>query len=150
MKLLPAEELLLSSNENKIMLTDHRLCMKDGNSESSYSISMFLEDISSMEVKYRSRPFLWIMALLCGIGGVYLLSERSSGDFGYAVLAFAVAFLIAWWLSRKHVVAISSNGGAPLIFEIQGNSSEKINDFIYRVALAKQVRVNRLARIPEA
>lgn len=54
MKLLPNENKLLTLNEDKIILTNLRIQMTDSVWGQSFSISIFLEDISSIESKYKS------------------------------------------------------------------------------------------------
>ncbi len=54
MKLLPNEEKLITSNEDRIILTNFRITKRDEIWGKSYRISIFLEDISSIEVHFKS------------------------------------------------------------------------------------------------
>lgn len=47
-------------------------------------------------------------------------------------------------MSRRHIISISSDGGAALNFEVTGMSTEAIDDFIYNVSLAKAAKVKRV------
>jgi hypothetical protein len=147
MKLLENEEKLISSNEDKIVLTDHRVLMEDRSLGQSYSISIFLEDISSIEVKYKSNILFIGMGILSIISGIYLSGGRTESNFIVAGFLGGAFFFALWWLFRKHVISISSNGGGRMNFEIKGMSKEKVSEFAHKVSLAKQLRLSRLYRI---
>jgi hypothetical protein len=51
MKKLENENVILTSNNDKVILTDHRIHMKVKDWGIDYSIGIFLEDISSIEVQ---------------------------------------------------------------------------------------------------
>ena len=62
-------------------------------------------------------------------------------------LFLGVIFFGIWRFTRKHVVSISSVGGSSLNFEVQGMDDDKIADFVYKVSLAKQTRVNQIVKL---
>jgi len=151
MKLLPNELELVTSNENKIILTNHRIQMTDSVWGQSFFISIFLEDISSIETKYKSNLLFLILAVLFVLGGIFAAVNGGGGGQGsggggtfIAGLIIGGIFFALWWFTRKHVISIGSNGGASLNFMVQGMGNEKINDFVHKVSLAKQTRVNQL------
>jgi len=57
-------------------------------------------------------------------------------------------FLILWLGSRQHVITITSNGGKPLNFEVEGMGEEQIEDFLFKVQEAKSNRINTLYKMP--
>ena len=65
MYLLPNEEELVSSNGDKIVLTDHRIIMNYEVSGKTNHIAIFLEDISSVENIYRNNLYYLGLALCC-------------------------------------------------------------------------------------
>lgn len=147
MKLLPNEQKLLSLSSNEIILTDHRIHMTDQVWGQSFSINIFLEDISSIEIKFTHKLFLLILAGLFVFGGYY-----SSGGFAgsspmYGGLFFGGICFAIWWFTRKHVVSVSPNGGSPLNFKIRGMDSNAIEEFVYKLSTAKQNRVNQLHKL---
>jgi hypothetical protein len=146
MKLLPGEEMLVASNENKIVLTSHRIQMTESVWGQSYTVSMFLEDISSMEVKYKSYVFFLFIGALSIVAGLYLATQGGESNAMLGGLVIGVIMFALWWFSRRHMVSISSNGGATLDFMVQGMSDEKIEKFLYDVNLAKHQRMNYLHR----
>lgn len=146
MKLLPNEEKLITSNEDKIILTNHRIQMRDSVLGQSFTVSIFLEDISSIEIKYKSNILLIILSAICVLAGFYMAGQRGSEDMIGGLVLGGIFFAI-WWFTRKHIVSISSDGGASLNFMVQGMGDDKIADFIHNVSLAKQTRVNQLAKL---
>jgi len=147
MKLLPNEEKVLTSNEDKIILTNYRIQMTDSEWGQSFNISIFLEDISSIEVKYKSYIFLLILAVICVLGGFYLASQHGGSSSLIGGLVLGGIFFAIWWFTRKHVISISSDGGSSLSFLVTGMNDEIISDFIYKLSLAKYIRVNQLQKI---
>ncbi len=147
MKLLPNEEILITSNEDKIILTDHRIQMNESSWGQNFTISIFLENISSMEIKYRSNILLLVFGVISVLGGFYFGSQIYGNNALIVGIALGVLFFIIWWLTRKHIISISSNGGSSLNFMVQGMDEKKINDFIHKISLAKLKRVNQLAKL---
>jgi len=142
MQLLPNEEKLLTSNGDKIILTNHRILMTDSVWGQSFSIIIFLENISSIEKKYKSNILFLIGGALIVLVGFYAGNQDTVGG-----LVLGGIFIAIWWLTRKHVISISSNGGSSLNFMLQGMSDDKINDFVHKVSIAKQTRVNQLHKV---
>jgi hypothetical protein len=137
MKQLPGEEKLITSNGNKVILTNYRIQMSDSELGKSYLISIFLEDISSIEVKYKSNIIFIIIGIVALLAGAYL-DKAGPG----AILC--CIFIAIWWFSRQHIISISSNGGAALNFLVTGMSETNINDFVDNVSNAKHARVAQL------
>jgi len=139
MNLLPNEEKLITSDNNNIVLTNYRIQMTDSEWGQSFSISIFLENISSIEIKYKSSIILLILGAISAIASIYLKNPE-----GFIICAILFA---AYWFTRKHIISISSDGGSSLTFLVQGMDDEKINDFVHNVSLAKQTRVNQLYKL---
>jgi hypothetical protein len=140
MKLLPNEELIITSNEDKIMLTNQRIQMTDSVWGQPFTVSIFLVYISSIEIKYKSNILLPILGAICVLGSFYMGGQGAG-------LVLGGIFFAVWWFTRKHIISISPDGGSSLNFMVQGMDDDRINDFVYDVSLAKQTRVNRLAKL---
>ncbi|MGB5031541.1 MAG: hypothetical protein WBO76_05480 [Saprospiraceae bacterium] len=147
MNLLPNENKLFTSNEDKIILTNLRIQMTDRVWGQSFSISVFLEDISSIESKYKSNILLLIFGVICVCVGFYLSGQRGGNESMFVGFVVAAVFLAVWRLTRKHIISVTSVGGTSLNFMVQGMGDDKINDFVYNVSLAKLTRVNQLAKL---
>lgn len=146
MKLLPNEEKLITSNEDRIILTNFRITKRDEIWGKSYRISIFLEDISSIEVHFKSN------IILLSIGILLILAGGVIGDLGGAEssagpLLLGGIFIAIWWFSRKHIVTVSSDGGSSLNILVKGMSDAKIEDFITSIQEVKLKRINELYKL---
>lgn len=138
MELFDSEELLVSSNNDRLKLTTHRIQLNNRDWGSSYRIVVFLEDISSIEVKYSSLFIALIVGIFLIIGG-FSLPDLSS-DYTRIFVGVGIFLVFIWILSRRHVVSITPDGGKAVNFEIGRMSSEEVDDFIHKVQLAKLAR----------
>jgi hypothetical protein len=143
MKLLTNEHILVSSDKEKVILTNQRIQLNNRSWGQAYSINIFLEDISSVETKYRSYLILVLLGLISVAGGVYL-AEIEGSESLYVGFALGGFFLLVWWLTRTNVISITPNGGSSLNFVVKGMSDDKIADFVFNVSQAKLDRVNQL------
>lgn len=142
MKLLPSEEQLLIFIDKKIILTNYRIQIIESQWGKTSSIHIFLEDISSIETKYKNDIVPLILAPLFVLAGFYF------GDIAtIAGFVLGAIFTAIWWATRKSIISISSDGGSPINFTTQGIGKEKINDFVYTVLSAKLTRVNQLHKV---
>lgn len=142
MHFLSDEDLIVSSNENKVILTNLRIHLSDSEWGRSYSNTLFLEDISSIEVRYRSNIIflgLGILGLLAWLG--VATNESVSTRQSMLYLGVAIVLLVLYWLSRKHVISISPNGGKSINFEVSSMDSLQIEDFVGKVQEAKLSRL---------
>jgi len=146
MNLFPNEKKILSSNQDKVVLTSHRICMTDKDWGSYYSIEFFLENISSVEVRRSSFIVLLILGGLSFFTALYLQSNNSHyGGNEYAIFYLVSFVLLAiWLLSRQRVIRISSNGGGSMNMDVKQMSKEKIQNFIDELELAKCNRIEIL------
>src|SRR5689334_22736677 len=126
MVLLPGEQKLVTSNDNKIILTTQRIIMRDVERSYMHSIEIFLEDISSVEVKYTSNVKLLQLGIL-GVLGVVAFYFNTVGPNAPGIILLASLVLIGlWWFSRQHILAITSKGGSELNFRIEEIPLEKV------------------------
>src|SRR6185369_1558730 len=134
MILLPGEEKLVTSNNEKIILTTHRNVMRDIERSYMHSIEIFLEDISSVEVKYTSN----VKLIEFGVIGVLIFTaffgSNAIGPNGPGIILLASLVLLGWWwFSRQHVLSVTSKGGSILNFRIEEIPLAKVEDFINKV-----------------
>jgi len=142
MQLLPEEKVLVSSNEDKVVLTNHRIHQSNKEWGRSYQVTIFLENISSVELLYLSNPLYSILAAICFLIGFFVTANDRSIDTGVQSGSFflGVIFIILWWSTKHRVVTIASNGGAKLKFRVDGMQTADVQQFIHKVQEAK---VNR-------
>lgn len=144
MQLMPDEEILVTSNQDKIILTSQRVHLNDKEWGRSYQITLFLENISSIENVYKSNPILLVIAALGLIVGAVTVDRAYEGGLSFGAFIVAVIFLLLWLNSRRHVITISSNGGAKLNFLVERMGEEQVQDFVDKVEVAKAGRMNQL------
>ena len=147
MKFLQNEEEIISSNADKIVLTNQRIMMKDEVWGKSFKISIFLEDISSIETHYKSNVLFLIIGAILALAGLSMSATHGGGQMAVGGLVVGGICIAIWWFSRKHLVTISSDGGSHLNFVVEQMSDDKIEDFITNVQEAKLKRVNQFFKI---
>src|SRR4051812_31343750 len=101
------EEGLVVSNEGKIVLTNQRIEMKDRDWGRSYSIVIFLEDISSFEVRYKSNIIFATLAVIGIIMSIYFsfTGNYENNLLGITLIA-SLVFFVLWWISKQHIISI--------------------------------------------
>ena len=146
MQLLANEERLVSSNQDKVLLTTQRISLSEKEWGRSYQITIFLENISSIENLYQSNPLFAVLSGFSFLVGVILLGQGrdSNATFVFGCFAIAVVLLIIWLSSKRQVVTIASMGGAKLNFRVTGMSADQIEGFIDKVLAAQATRIKNL------
>jgi len=129
---LPGEELVTESENKLITLTNFRLRFYSSNRGSAYIVSLMLNRISSIEVHYRSLWFLLIPSIILIVGGL-LAGAQNQGDIMIAGLVIGLLLALIYILSRKHIVTVSSMGGAKINFETKGMKRETLMNFINKI-----------------
>jgi hypothetical protein len=149
MQLLPNEERLVFSNQDQIVLTNQRIRLTNKEWGRSYQITIFLENISSIESLYKSNP---LFAVLAGVGFLFGVMQLGQGQNDNGALIFgsfaaAIIFLILWLNSQRQVVIISSDGGSKLNFRTAGMAATQVQDFIDKVQAAQAKRIAELHKL---
>ncbi|HWK02626.1 MAG TPA: hypothetical protein VNS58_03300 [Puia sp.] len=144
MNLLSDEHLLVSSNDDKIILTDQRIHMTDKIWGKTYQITIFLEDISSIEHLYRNNVFYIVLAMLSFFLSIISIGSGANTATIYAGFIVGGIFLTLWLSSRQRLIKISSKGGGALCFIIEGMNEAYIDDFLHKVQEAKSNRLKDL------
>lgn len=102
MKLLKNEEKLLSSNADKIVLTNQRIMMAEKVWGKSIKISICLEDISSVEIHYRSYIVFLILGIILALAELIMIIG-DFGNFRFGGILLGIIFIAIWWFTRKHL-----------------------------------------------
>ncbi|GDX53477.1 hypothetical protein LBMAG27_25240 [Bacteroidota bacterium] len=137
--LLEGEEIISQSNDKQVTLTTYRVYYDSSQFGKAHTASIMLEKISSVEIHYSS----WILFLI--LGGLFAIAGLACGanNQGPAMmlgLAIAAVLILFYFLTRKHVVTIASDGGAKINFRTKGIKREAIIDFMNQVDKAKNNR----------
>ena len=148
MKLLPGEEVLVTSNDKIITLTNYRIEKSEKTWGEFYNAEIFLENISSVEVKHFSNQLYILLAALLIIAGVVPLALTTKDEIPLPTIAAGIIALLCialWLMSRKYVISVSSNGGAKLNIQIKGMGKVYVEQFMDKIAQAKLQRTNQLS-----
>jgi hypothetical protein len=148
LKLLEGEKLLGGSQNDSLILTTHRIHYKEGSSFNGYYIVMNLENISSIEVKTYSKYYLFILSWI-GVG-VTFVSYLEREELYTLIGAFGtVLFGLLYFLSRKKVISVCSDGSSRMNIPASNLNLAAIIDYIDRIAIAKNNRINSLNKPSE-
>ena len=145
MNFLSNERLLVSSNDNKIILTDQRIHMTDKIGGRPYQITIFLEDVSSCEYFYRENFYYLIGAVFLFFLAIVNIGELNNNALVYFGFILGGFFLTLWLRSRQRLVKISSKGGGALCFVVERMDEVHIEDFLHKVQEAKSQRLKELS-----
>jgi hypothetical protein len=102
MQLLPNEEILVSSNQDKVILTNQRIHLSDSEWGKSYQITIFLEDISSIEMLYKSNPLLLVLAAVCFLVGLFTPSPGYENNGTLRVGGFMLSIILLVLFEKPH------------------------------------------------
>lgn len=127
MNLIANESILVKSESETIILTTHRIRYQDKHTLTS----IMLKQVSGVGVKYTSQPILILLAIISGLGGVFLLGYTDTETAVLALVASGVLIAL-FFSSRKHVISISS-ASARLVFHTKGMSKQAVENFVDKV-----------------
>lgn len=142
MKLLPSEEVIITADSDKLTLTNQRVKFTDKDWGQSYTINIFLEDISSIETKQKHYPILLLLAIICVVGGFIVGKDNEATGF---IIGFLM--LIFWIATREFIFCISSNGGSSIAFNIKNTDDLQVNNLLFIISQAKLSRINQLYKV---
>ena len=133
--------MILLENEVKldaltdVQLTNWRILQEYSSVGGSYKNSIFLEKISSVEVHYKSKPLYLILGVIVFIYGIWAFHEED----GLSVLCLFISasLVVAYFLTRKHVVSITPDGGSRINIVVKGADESHIERFITNIQEAK-------------
>lgn len=149
MTLLPNEDQQTTLFDDTIVLTNQRIQLAKRSWDSAHSVTMFLEDISSIEKSSRNNITLLILGiLLLGAAVVAYLQGLVADQTQLAIiLTTAIVMIILWLASIQHIIKISSKGGSSINIVVGGNKKEQVDSFIDQVLLAKGGRIIQLHKL---
>ena len=146
MELMPQEETLIISDGEKIIVTNHRIVSNIKEFGKKLQTNIFLEDIASIEINFKCKPWLKILGILCVVICIPCLNPSFNipQEVIPASLLTSIVLLFIYYVTCKHVLKISSKGGAYILFEVDKMNNENVNDFVTKLCTAKQNRISNL------
>jgi hypothetical protein len=133
--LLNGEQIITQSDGNIITLTNIRIRYSDKQFGKAHIISIMLEKVGSIEVKYQSNIVLLILAIIGFLAALFGLASNESELVFFGLIAGGI--LTASYLgTRKHALAITSDSGKGILFHTKGMKQEAVLKFIDQVEQA--------------
>lgn len=144
--LLPGEELIVTSENGAVTLTNKRLLIT-GNASFS---SVYLEDISSIQVSYYGDVYYLavVMVLVFSIEQ-FALNIEDRMVFLAIQFASCVAVAFVWWLFRRAVISVNTKARKEFLIPVNKKGFSKIPDFIDRIHVEKNRRIEQLSNAPK-
>ena len=134
MQMLPDEQVVLESDGKRLILTSRRVRYRTETFGSANVISIMLENVASCGLVHSSYPTLLILAGLAVLGWIAGIGDSRTM---WLVVAFALG--IAYFATRRHVLAIAS-AGHTIRAAIMGMSTESVMQFIEELEGARSAR----------
>jgi hypothetical protein len=131
MNLMNDEKNIIESDKGQLVLTSHRVRFDVSTAGQRKIVSIMLDELCSCELNYKSHIILILLAVLSVLFGFV-----GGSDAIVAGIIGAIVFAIAYFLTRKQMLSLSS-AGAVINVEAKGMKSEDVKDFIDAVELAK-------------
>ncbi len=145
MNLLPGESVLISTNNNILILTNYRVCYDSSKTGSSKYVSITLDSVSSCGLVTRTNPILLVIAVLIAVFGFYLMADDSMPEEFVPYFLILVGLLVLlYFIIRAAVIKIGSNGGDPIMASVAGMGKQTILEFLNAVDSAKIRYLNSL------
>lgn len=141
--LLKEEQVISRFGGNVITLTNFRLRYSYTQLGKTHIVSLLLEKISSIELRYLNHTIFIILAICSIVGELVAWAIGIIEFFGFGVLV-GVFFIAAYFFARSYYLIISSDGGVKISFHTVGMKRDKVLDFINQLESAIKRRREEL------
>ncbi len=140
MKLLGNEKLVKDFKKAYISVTSKRVRYEDTSSGHTIITSMTLDSVASCGVVTESYPSFLLFGFIAMVGGILVEVDN------LRLLLIAVAFVmfIAYFLTRKAVISIASNGGDKITVPVSSVKKDTIVDIVDTIEEYKLKIVDKL------
>jgi hypothetical protein len=137
--LFSGEEIIVSTNNNVITVTNMRIRKEVRTWGNSYNQSILLQHITSCEVKYRSNPVFLILFGICLLVAGYLTMQPyndyySSSSPAAVPFVLSLSFLVVYIIDRHNYIVVASPS-TKMFIRMQGGRDASF-DFISKVEAA--------------
>lgn len=138
--LIDGEQNVLTSKNGTVTLTNYRIRYQSLGSGKKNVVSILLEKISAIEVRYKSYPMLLFIGILSGAVGI-LSGLNNQGDIMSTGVLLSIVLIILFLLTRKHIIAISSDSGVSIDVLLEGMKHSDAIYFLDQIEKTKQEKV---------
>jgi hypothetical protein len=130
--LLPGEELVMSSDNDALTLTNKRVRFSTTRVGTSSYTSITPDSVASCGLVTKSHPVLPLLSAFSFIVG---LTQRNEEQVW--LLLGSIVLLVAYFLTRRAVISIASNGGEAILVPARGMARAAIVKFLDAVDAQK-------------
>ena len=130
--LLPGENVVTSSDNDVLTITSKRVRYDFVVWGRSNLISITLGSVASCGLVTRSFPLLLILAAIAFLGA---FTQR--GDALWLLIGAAIVLVVAYFLTRRAVISVASNGGQSILVPTKGMKRDAVVAFIEAVEREK-------------
>lgn len=134
------EEIITESKDNTLTLTNYRLRYESASRGKAHIVSIMLEKISSIEIHYKSNIIILTLGILFLAMG-FVMGTMNEGGAMLMGMSIGGICLFIYYIRRRHVVSIASDGGAKIHFFTKGMDRNTLMDFINEIEEAKKNRI---------
>ena len=132
LQLLPDERVMLRSDQDILLLTNKRVRYSSVTTGQTMRIGITLDSVASCAIIAKSHIIYLILGGLAGSGAV-----NADDTLRIGLFLAAVALVAAFFLTRKSMLSISSNGGDKINVPIKGMSADSVNEFLEAIEREK-------------
>lgn len=131
--LLAGEQILYELGQTpNLVLTNYRLRY----TANRHIISIMLEHVSAIEVRYKRNLYLLGISCFFLLGGMVMMSN-SFTPISLMVFAIGIINLLLYFLTKKHTISIGADGGKTIDIRTKGMSQEAIQELLNEIEQAK-------------
>ena len=134
--LLEGEEILTESTDKIVTLTNKRIKKSVSSFGNAHVISMHLEKISTIEIHYRSWPWILIFGILLVVTGL-ILRMQNNAEILFAGILAGLGFILIYFITYRHLITITSDGGTRIDILTKGMKREGVLEFVNKIENAK-------------
>jgi hypothetical protein len=140
MNLMPNESVLFESQGRSLILTTNRVRYQVETFGNSVIKSIMLEELASCAMVHSSNTLLLVLAGICLALGFLVAASGRQNEAGLVIgFILAVIFVIAYFASRRQVLALAS-AGTTILVNTQGMNVDAAKQFIEQTEAAKNAR----------
>ncbi len=123
--LITGERIIMSSDNDMLILTNMRVRLNAKNSGNSKLISITLDAVAACGLATRSYPILLLLGLCAVLAGLTQHNESQ-----LVLIIVGVLLVLSYFPSRSAVMTIASSGKSEIIIPAKGMGRDAIIEFI--------------------
>jgi hypothetical protein len=131
--LLPDERIVMSSNNDSLVLTNYRIRYDSTEFGTSIFVGITLDSLASCGLLTKSTP---VLLLLAGLAVIAAFVANNN----FLLFVIAIGLGIAYFLLRRAVISIDSNGGQSIVVPTKGMNRTAIIAFLEAIEHEKLSR----------